>query len=162
MIEALSALAEKLQKEREQVAMHVIGAGADVMVRPAPDGGWSAREILAHMVASERGLLALAKRIAAGDAHSLPPGYDLNAANRAAVQKRESRPVSELLAEWAENQAAWRAYMETLTPEALDREGAHPGFPGPVSLRQLIVVMLRHERGHHHDIEVLLQGVTRE
>jgi hypothetical protein len=89
MLPELSSLFEKLQREQELVRALVESAPIGAMDRtergPAGEPGWSAREILAHLVSADHGMLALARTIANGRGDALPPGYDVHAENAKAV-----------------------------------------------------------------------------
>ena len=152
MITDLASLWAKLQVERDAITALVEPLSDAQLDRPGPEGTWSVRQTLAHIAASEHALLALARRIAAGEQPQLPAGYDLNEANAAAVSKRAANSVSELLAEWAKRRSGWLAFLETVTPEQLQLTGGHPAFDLQVTLLQLVIVMLKHERNHKADI----------
>jgi hypothetical protein len=161
MMPDLSMVFEKLQQEQHEVRALVEGVPEDTLNRPGPgagaDAGWSAREVLAHIVSSERGMLTLARAIVSGHGNALPPGYDVHAENAKAVAKRRGLSAADLLSEWDRGRADWRAFLESVTPGQLEMCGAHPASPLPMSLRALVIVMLRHDRGHRKDMAVLLE-----
>ena len=162
MLPELSTLFEKLQQEQDGVKMLVEGAPEGALDRPGPgagaEGDWSAREMLAHVVSSEHGLLALARAIVSGHGDALPPAYDLHAENAKAVAKRRRLSAADLLLEWERGRADWKAFLESVTPGQLEMCGTHHASPQPMSLRALVIVMLRHERGHRVEMAALLKG----
>ncbi len=162
MLPELFALFEKLQQQQDSVRALVEGAPEGVLDRSRPgagaEGGWSAREMLAHLASSEHGLLALARAIVSGHGDALPPAYDLHAENAKAVAKRRRLSAADLLLEWERGWADWKAFLESVTPGQLEMCGTHPASPQPMSLRALVIVMLRHERGHRVEMAALLKG----
>ncbi len=162
MLPELATLFEKLQLERIAIRTLVDEAPDGALDRPGQgvDGGasWSAREMLAHVVSSEHGLLALARAIVSGNGHVLPAGYDLRAENAKAVAKRRGLSSVDLLLEWERGQAAWQAFLEAVTSAQMELSGTHPASTQPMTLRTLIIVMLRHERGHRVEMAGLLKG----
>jgi hypothetical protein len=162
MLPELSTLLEKLQQEQEGIRAQIEGAPEVDLNRPGPgasaEGGWSAREILAHVVWSEHGMLALARAIVSGHGDALPPAYDVHAENAKAVAKRRGLSAADLLLEWERGRADWKAFLEPVTPQHLEMCGRHPASPLPMSLRALLIVMLRHDRGHRREIAALLEG----
>jgi uncharacterized damage-inducible protein DinB len=151
----LASLSAKLQMEREAITGMVHGLSAEQLDKPGPDGSWSVRQMLAHLVSSEGGLLSLARHIAAGENPQVPPGYDLNTANEAQVAKRQNLPLDDLLKEWETRRASWAAFLEPLTEAQAELAGEHPWFHQSVTLRQLVIIMLKHERGHKQEIAAL-------
>jgi uncharacterized damage-inducible protein DinB len=158
MLPEFASLFAKLEAEREAVALAVRDLGDADLDRPGADRTWSIRQILAHLVASEAGLLALARHIAAGENPQMPPGFDLDVTNQAEVAKRTGLPVPDLLKEWEARRAKWRAFLESLTEAHLDRAGEHPWFHQSVTVRQLVIIMLKHERGHKLEVARLLEN----
>ncbi len=150
----LESLFGKLQAERETVTALVTPLSADTLDRPGPDGCWSIRQTLAHIVGSEPWLQAMARNIL--DGGQLPADLNLDETNARDVALRAGRSVSELLAEWQMRRDDWRAFLETLTPEQLELTGPHPAFPQMITLRQLVIVMLKHERNHRQTITDML------
>ena len=156
MLDDLASLWAKLQLERETITALVQPLGDAALDRPGPDGCWSVRQTLAHIAASEHALLSLAQRIAAGDKPQVPAGYNLHEANAAAVGRRQGRSVAVLLTEWEQRRAEWASFLETVTPGQLQLTGGHPAFDLQVTLLQLVIVMLKHERNHKAEIISLL------
>lgn len=156
MIPDLQSLAGKLEVERQAITGLVQGLDDATLDRPGPDGAWSVRETLAHIVASEEGLLSLAQRIARGENPQPRPDYNLDDANAREVDKRRGLHVPALLDEWQRHRAEWAVFLESVTPEQLGLQGAHPRFEQQVTLLQLVIVMLKHERNHKQEIMSLL------
>lgn len=151
----LASLSAKLQVERDAITAMVRGLSVEQLDRPGPEGSWSVRQMLAHLVSSEGGLLSLARHIAAGENPQVPPGYDLDTANEHQVAKRQDLSLDDLLNEWEARRANWASFLEPLTEDQAQLAGEHPWFHQSVTLRQLVIIMLKHERGHKQEIAQL-------
>jgi hypothetical protein len=162
MLPEFSSLFEKLQREQELVGALVESAQAEALCQqgqaPGGEPGWSAREMLAHLVSAQLGMLALARTIANGQGDALPPGYDVDAENAKAVAEHRGLSAAGLLSEWERGRAEWKAFLEAVTPEQSEMTGRHPASLQPMTLRTVVIVMLRHERGHHREMVALLTG----
>lgn len=126
------------------------GAWADAR----PDGeGWSAREILAHLVHGERtDWLVRARTILEhGEARAFEP-FDRRAHLRAAP-----RTVQELLHDLARLRARNLEVLEALQLDAADlgRTGTHPEL-GRVTLQQLLAAWVVHDLGHLRQVARVL------
>lgn len=162
MLSELSTLFAKLKLEQETVRGLVEGAPQGTLDQPGPGAGaevgWSARQMLAHIVSSEQGMLALARAIVSGDGDAVPASYDVHAENAKAVARRHGLSAADLLREWDGGRAEWMAFLETVTPEQVEMSGHHPASEQSMSLRTVVIVMLRHDRGHRAEMAALLKG----
>ena len=115
---------------------------ADSLKRYAA-GKWSVREVLGHLIDTERIFAYRALRFARNDATALP-GFEQDDYIPAAQFDR--RPWADLLEEFAavrqSNLLMWRG----LTSEAWLRQGVASG--NPVSVRALAYIMAGHELHH--------------
>ena len=107
------------------------------------EGKWSVREVVGHVIDTERIMGYRAVCIARGEAASLP-GFDENAyvANAAF----DDCPLAELLDEFAHVREGHLAFFRHLSPEAWLRKGA--ANANPISVRALAFVMVGHPRHH--------------
>ena len=85
------------------------------------EGGWSAKEILAHLAGRARGY-ELTFRLAEGETPSMPGGFNVNDWNRARIDERIGQSRDELLAEFRTVHEELIARLETLPDAALGRE----------------------------------------
>lgn len=150
MLPDLESLFGKLQVERETVTSLVSGLSNAQLDKPGANGCWSVRQTLAHIVSSEPWLLLMARNILDG-APQLPD-IPLHETNAREVSRRAGVSVPDLLAEWQTRREEWRAFLESLTLEQLELQGPHPAFPQLVTLRQMVIVMLKHERNHRQEM----------
>jgi enterochelin esterase-like enzyme len=115
---------------------------AQALMRYAP-GKWTPKEMLLHIIDTERIFTYRALRFARGDAQSLP-GFNEN--EFAAASEANDRPMSDLLTEYHAVRAATLAFFSSLTPAQFDRVGLANG--GATSVRALLFITAGHERHH--------------
>ncbi|RZK26331.1 MAG: DinB family protein [Hymenobacter sp.] len=115
---------------------------AQALMRYAP-GKWTPKEMLLHIIDTERIFTYRALRFARGDAQSLP-GFDEN--DFAANCEANDRPLSSLLTEYHAVRAATLALFGSLNAAQLDRAGLANG--APTSVRALVFITAGHERHH--------------
>ncbi|WP_235998452.1 alpha/beta hydrolase-fold protein [Hymenobacter sp. BT559] len=115
---------------------------AQALMRYAP-GKWTPKEVLLHIIDTERIFTYRALRFARGDAQSLP-GFNEN--EYAATSEANDRSMSDLLTEYHAVRAATLALFSSFTPAQLDRVGLANG--GATSVRALLFITAGHERHH--------------
>jgi DinB family protein len=106
-------------------------------------GKWTLKEVVGHMVDSERVFSYRALRIARGDTMPLP-GFDEKA--WAPNSGANSRTLVDLLGELRIVRAATLALFRHLPPESVGRVGT--ASDQPVSVRALAWIIAGHERHH--------------
>lgn len=111
---------------------------------------WSARDILAHLITTERAIRPLILAIAHGDPGA-PPGYDIDAANARLLAGMQDQAVPDLLAAWTAERATTIEAYRVLEPAHLESRGRHP-FLGETTVNDMIQLMYRHEMLHTRDI----------
>lgn len=129
---ALEALLSNLPAERETFAY--------------ADGKWTCREVLGHLIDTERLFSYRALHIARGDQAELP-GMDQD--EWAAASNAAGRPVAELLSEFRGLRASNTAFFASLDEDTLSRRGIASG--AEVTVRAIIHIIAGHEL-HHRDV----------
>lgn len=110
--------------------------------RYAP-GKWSVREMVGHLIDSERMFAMRAMAFARGDrAHY--PGFDEN--EYAAASGADERPLAELVEEWDAARHATVLLFKGLPGDAWDRRGHASGFE--FSVRSMAWITAGHTRHH--------------
>ena len=107
------------------------------------DGKWSIRELLGHIIDTERIFSYRTLRIARGDATPLP-GFDQDPYVLASGAPQ--RTIASLAAELAAVRASTIALLESLPDEAWTRIGSASGHP--VSARALAYITAGHAQHH--------------
>ena len=110
--------------------------------RYAPEK-WSVKQVIGHLIDSERIMSYRALRIARGDATPLA-GFDENAYAAAAGSDRRS--IADLLGEMTAIRAASIALFRSLDTEAFERVGMANAVP--VSARAMVFITAGHTEHH--------------
>lgn len=121
---------------------------AGAAFRYAP-GKWSTREVLGHVTDAERIFSYRMLCIARGETAPLP-GFDEN--SYAQVSNVETRPMKEVVLEFAHVRSATISLVEGLDATAAARSGNANGKP--ITVRALAYIIAGHEKHH--------MGVVRE
>ena len=138
----VSAVVEVIERERRRLLDLLAGVSqAQAEFAPAP-GQWCIREIAEHVVASERGVLAVIARLAGVPA----PADQAPAAGRS-------------LAELREDLASVRAQLQTLVRDLpqdanLDAKRDHLFF-GPLNWKEWLAFQRVHDGDHIEQIEAV-------
>ncbi len=112
---------------------------------------WTTREVLAHFVFSERGLLRLFEQIRQGGAGA-DKDFSIDRYNAAQQQKIKETPAAELLTQYRQMRAESVAWVSGLNEAELDLAGRHP-FLGETSLREMIKMLYLHNQLHLRDVK---------
>jgi hypothetical protein len=123
---------------------------------------WTVRDLLAHFLSAEEGLLRIARDIAAGGPGA-PKGFDYEAFNASEQARLAGLPPDRLLTDLAaarEATIAWVAGLEEADPPTssehrLDRMGRHPTL-GKITLEAHINAIYGHQLLHMRDVQRLL------
>lgn len=110
--------------------------------RPAPDGGWTARQVAHHVAESEATAFVRLRRLVSEDSPAIV-GYDEELFAR---RNHYERPVASALAVVDAVRASSHELLEALTDEEWERSGSHTE-----SGRYTIDDWLRIYASHPHD-----------
>lgn len=132
-----------LEAEGAALQAQLAGASAEQEVHRYAPGKWSVREVVGHMIDTERVFQFRALWFARDDAQALP-GFDEN--RWAEVSGAGARPLSSLLAEHAAVRASTLTLFAGLTGDELGRTGTASGLP--VTAGVLPWIILGHDRHH--------------
>lgn len=144
---------QHLTEARRLLLEAVAGLDDKTALTPTANPEWRVRDVLAHLAASERGLLRNVERFLAGG--ELPADFSLDVWNRRQVTKRRDTPIAELLAELAASREEVWATLDRLGEADLDVSGIHPaGIPTTVA--GLFYTIANHELDHGNEIRAAL------
>jgi hypothetical protein len=107
------------------------------------EGKWSSKEIIGHLIDSERIFAYRLLRIARGDATPLP-GFDENAYTPEG--HFDERPLAMLLDEFRSVRQSTSALIEGVPSQAWERRGVADGHP--ISARALAYIIVGHVNHH--------------
>ncbi len=116
---------------------------------------WDVRQVFAHLVATEKGILQLLENILAGKG-GVPQEFNLNVYNERKVDELAIASPQELLNLFEQRRGQVIELVNTLRAEDLDQQGRHP-FLGMASVRQILKLLYRHDQMHQSDIQKALE-----
>ncbi|HIE37721.1 MAG TPA: DinB family protein [Anaerolineales bacterium] len=111
---------------------------------------WTVRDLLAHFVSAEEGLLRIAQDIAAGGPGA-PEGFDYDAYNAAEQKRLADIPPESLLAALYTARQRTIEWVKSLQETDLDRKGRHPAL-GEIDLETFINAIYGHQLLHMRDL----------
>ena len=141
MPEIIAAIAAAPEEVRRAAA----GMSAALMRQRPPDGGWSVKEVMAHLLKVERDLFQARLNLIVSAERSAFPTFDADAWAR----ERDHRE-GDFVEEWHAFKAARAetiALLQRLPASAQSRIG-FSGYFGPVSLLEYATHVVDHDREH--------------
>jgi hypothetical protein len=116
---------------------------------------WTIRNVLAHFVTSERGLLKLFKSIREGGLGA-SEDFSIDYYNARQQEKTRELTPSELLEQFADVRADTVKWVSRLSDDDLAIEGRHP-FMGQVQLFEMLKMLYLHNQIHFRDFRKLVE-----
>lgn len=107
---------------------------------------WTVRDLLAHFLSAEEGLVRVAQDVVAGG-RGAPEGFDYDTFNASERDRLADRPPQQLLSELATARQQTIAWARELTEEDLDRTGRHPAL-GEIDVETFLNVIYGHQLLH--------------
>jgi uncharacterized damage-inducible protein DinB len=156
----INKIEDKVLAARSQLLAAAEGLDSEGWEWQPDDNTWSARMTLAHLGSAQWDHLQVVRRLISGEPTDLPD-FDLDTWNAAAVAKRATWPVAQILADLEAAQEATLALLGHLDDEALAITGTHPAW-GEVSVRQVLRIIPLHDNMHRRDILKLRKAMDRK
>ena len=156
MPETPIALAKRLKKEGEKTSAYFATLTDEQWQTKVYTEGesWTIRNILAHFVTSERGLLKLFESIRQGGPGAADD-FSIDHYNARQQEKSKDLTVPELLEQFAEVRADTVKWTAGLSQKELAIEGRHP-FLGQVPLVEMLKMIYLHNQLHFRDLRKLV------
>ena len=153
----INELADKLRSEGEKFYAIFAGLTDDQWQTEVytEDQTWTIRNVLAHFVTSERGLVKLFERIRSGG-EGAADDFSIDRYNAAQQEKTKDLSSQELLEQYKEVRADSVAWTLSLQESDLDIEGRHP-FLEKTTLREMIKMLYLHNIIHYRDMKKVLK-----
>jgi uncharacterized damage-inducible protein DinB len=150
-------LAEKLKSEGEKITDIFSGITDDQWKAEVYTEGttWTIRNVLAHFVTSERGLVKLFEQIRLGGTGS-PDDFSIDRYNEAQQQKTKELAPAELLELYKEVRANSVTWVSGLKEEELEIKGRHP-FLEVTTLREMVKMLYIHNQVHYRGLKKVLK-----
>src|SRR5258708_6770486 len=134
---------EHLQHNLQALKELVGGLSEEKLCTPCAEGEWTIKEILVHIIDTERIFTYRALRFARNDATPLS-GFDQD--GYAAASEANERNLEEILTELSVVRAATIAFFSSLKEEALERSGL--SGVNKLSVRSALYIIAGHELHH--------------
>jgi len=153
----ITDLAEKLKSEGEKLVAVFAGLTDEQWQTEIYTEGttWTVRNVLAHFVTSERGLIKLFERIRqTGDGS--PDDFSIDRYNAKMQERSRELTPQELLGQYKSIRAESIAWISSLAESDLDKQGRHP-FLGMTSIREMIKMLYIHNLTHYRDMKKVLR-----
>ena len=141
------ALLEQFRTGYADVEAAVGGITEAELDHPAPDGGWTARQVVHHLADSEATAYVRLRRLIAED-DPLIQGYD---EPEYARRLHYDRPIASSLAVLRGVRGSSLSLLESLTPAEWDRHGTH-AESGAYSVDRWLEIYANHSHDHADQI----------
>jgi len=150
-------LAEKLKAEGKKFVDIFSGLTDDQWRSEVYTEGttWTIRNVLAHFVTSERGLVKMFEQIRQGSTGS-PDDFSIDRYNEAQQQRTKELTPVELLEQYKEIRANSVTWVSGLKDEELELRGRHP-FLGETVIREMVKMLYIHNQTHYRDLKKVLK-----
>lgn len=151
--EVVARLRKGIMKSKE-IFESVDSATWDLVVYEDPYP-WTVRDLLAHFLSAEEGLLLLTQDIAAGG-DGAPEGFDYQVFNTNEQQRLAAVPRGKLFLDLMAARRRTIAWVQGLEEATLDRVGRHPALGG-ISVETFINAIYGHQLMHMRDLKQVLE-----
>jgi len=149
----ITELAEKLKTEGERMAAFFTEMKDEQWSNEVYTEGatWSIRNVLAHFVTSERGLVRLFERVRT-IGEGATDDFSIDRYNAAQQEKTKDLAPDELLEQYKQVRAESVQWVTGLKDEELELKGRHP-FLGETVIREMIKMLYLHNQLHYRDVK---------
>ncbi len=144
----------KMQATHQELVTLIKGLDQETLNRRPPEGGWSIRENLAHLVDAERAHRRFVEAVLEGRPIRRLEGFDLDRWNEERVARRADQSADELLEALEAERRETLALIAALPDDAWEKEGDHPVL-GRVSVQHVLKIIGIHERMHLKEMRQL-------
>lgn len=150
-------LAGKLKTEGEKMAQFFSELTAEQWQSEVYTEGttWTIRNVLAHYVTSERGLVKLFERIRA-TGEGAADDFSIDRYNASQQERTKTLEPAELLEQYKQVRAESVAWVSNLKDEELEIKGRHP-FLGETVIREMVKMLYIHNQIHFRDVKRALK-----
>lgn len=150
-------LAEKLKAEGDRFVSIFSGLRDDQWNQEVYTEGttWTIRNVLSHLITSERGLLKLFERIRQGG-EGAPDDFSIDRYNAAMQARMKEATPQELIEQYKEVRASAIQWVSRLTESELEITGRHP-YLGHTMIRDMIKMLYIHNLDHYWDMKKVLK-----
>ena len=153
----IAELAEKLTTEGEKILSIFSSLNHAQWTQEVYTEGttWTVRNVLSHLVMSERGLVKLFEQIRLGGAGS-SDDFSIDRYNAAMQERTKEMDPQELLEQYRQVRAHSVEWVSGLKETDLEISGRHP-FLGQTVIREMIKMLYIHNLTHVRDMKKSLR-----
>ncbi|MCX6057622.1 MAG: DinB family protein [Chloroflexi bacterium] len=152
----IEELAEKLRTEGEKFVTIFSSLTEDQWkVEVYTEGTtWTIRNVFAHFVTSERGLVKLFEQIRLGGSGAADD-FSIDRYNESQQQKTKDFSTAELIGNYKTIRADTIVWVSSLKESELEIQGRHP-FLELTTLREMVKMLYLHNQIHYRDLKKVL------
>lgn len=152
----LTDLADKLNSEGERFVTFFSGLpDAQWQANVYTEGAvWTVRNVLAHFVTSERGLVKLFEQMRQGGV-GVADDFSIDRFNASQQEKAKEFSPQELLEQYKSVRSNSVMWVLELKESDLEITGRHP-FLGQTTLREMVKMLYLHNQIHYRDLKKAL------
>jgi len=158
----VAGIKQKLNTERARLLEAFADLPRETMLRPY-QGGWSIKDVLAHLAMAESVNVKFARMMVAKDSPvqlkefaaeypDFPGEFELDKFNAWMTERWRAKSLDEVIAAVNQTRAETLAWLETLTLAQLERNGEHAMW-GDQTVRGMFRILVIHDKLHRGDIE---------
>jgi len=150
-------LAQKLTSEGEKFAAFFGSLTDDQWKKEIYTDGsvWTIRNILAHLMTSERAFAKLFENIRQGGGGAAED-FVIDRYNASQQEKTKDLTPQELLKQYKAMRAQMVEWVSNISDSDLEKTGRHP-FLGVTTLREMIKMIYIHNQTHYRDLRRVLK-----
>jgi len=150
-------LAQKLRSEGEKFAVFFGGLTDNQWKKEVYAEGsvWTIRNILSHLMTSERAFIKLLESIRQGGP-GVPDEFVVDRYNASQQEKTKDLTPRELLEQYTAARAQMIEWVSGISDSDLERTGRHP-FLGVTTLREMVKMVYIHNQTHYRDLRRVLK-----
>jgi hypothetical protein len=153
----ITELAEKLKTEGERMVAFFSELTEEQWANEVYTEGttWSIRNVFAHFVTTERGLIKLFERIRT-TGEGAADDFSIDRYNASQQEKTKDLPPADLLEQYKQIRADSVQWVTGLKDEELEIKGRHP-FLGETVIREMVKMLYLHNQLHYRDAKRALK-----
>ena len=150
-------LAQKLKTEGEKFAAIFGGLTDEQWIKEVYTEGsvWTIRNILSHLMTSERAFTKLFENIRQGG-QGVPDDFVIDRYNASQQEKTKDLTPQELLEQYKAIRSQMVEWVSGISDSDLDKTGRHP-FLGVTTLREMVKMVYIHNQTHYRDLRRVLK-----
>jgi len=140
-----ASLRKEIMDARDDLLSEIEHLSESDWTKPAPPEGWTVKDVVTHLAASQPTQAVLMRNILEGKGGTRPD-FDLNFFNKRGLEKRQGKTVDELKAELAAGHTDSLKLLDELSDDQLATQGKLPR--GNLTIAEIFQTIAFHDREH--------------